>query len=435
MALTACAYAQLNTSDTYSGPEVISRGGTNTTGQRAGRLVDFQFWGDLTGIYDSGLNGISVGPNGQVQSVGEEGIEAGGGVVGSRTWSRDFLSLDYTGHIRHYTPNSYFDGSDQLLQLDWRHTISHHVNFELNTIAGETSLSYGQLAFVPIRNADLIGVPQNQLFDNQNYFAETSGEVYWQKTARLSFGVGGVGFLTDYRSSALASMRGAQGRGDAVYRLTRRQKVYLTWQIMQFDYQRAFGYSTMNTAAAGWSMDLGRNWTFETQGGAMYVHTLGLIQRPVDPAIAVIIGRNYTITTSDRTVWVPEGVVRITRRFRRSAVDLGGAMTVSPGNGVYLTSRENNAYLNYSLVGSRRLSLSTMAAYSSLSSVGQQTIGKFESESGGLGATYRIHGNLHGELRYDFYHYTTQGAAYRKNENRVSLGVAYTSGERPLAIW
>src|SRR5581483_5031517 len=104
--------------DTYQGPSILSRGGSGIAGERAGRLVDFRFWGDLSGVYDSDLNGVIVNQSGGLQGSGAEyGLEAGGGVVGSKTWRHDQISVDYTGHFRHYTPNSFFDGTDQLLQF------------------------------------------------------------------------------------------------------------------------------------------------------------------------------------------------------------------------------------------------------------------------------------------------------------------------------
>src|SRR5438270_6462991 len=99
-----CVVAQIDSSgDTYEGPSVLSRGGASTAGERAGRLAEFQYWGDVNGVYDSGLTTVSVGPNGQAQSVAGEGIMAGGGIAGSKLWRRDLLRLDYSGNVQEYT--------------------------------------------------------------------------------------------------------------------------------------------------------------------------------------------------------------------------------------------------------------------------------------------------------------------------------------------
>jgi len=441
LAAAGVAFAQSygesgETVDTYQGPSVLSRGGSSVAGERAGRLIDFQFWGDVNAVYDSGLAGLIVGPNGNIESsAGEAGVVVGGGIVGTRVWEHDLISIDYGGDFRHYSPNSYYDGTDQFLQFNWRHILSRRWSLDVHDMGGITSLSYGTLSYVPLRSADVVGLPSNLLFDNTVYFEQAGAEVFFQKSARLSFGVGVDGFLTDYRSSSLASVRGVGAKADAVYRLSRRQKLYLTYQFSRFDYQHAFGFSNLNLGAAGYSVDIGRRWTIEGQAGVYYVHTLGLIQQPVAPAIAAILGTSYVTTTADRRIMVPDGELRVSRRFKKSSFDIGASETVSPGNGVYLTSRSESSYAHYSFVGNKRLTMGATVGYGSLSSVGQQSIGKYVGYNGGAGGSYRIWNNVHSEMRYDFNHYTTETSGFKQNENRVTVGVAFSSGDRPLALW
>ncbi|MDQ2944662.1 MAG: hypothetical protein M3Y27_01730, partial [Acidobacteriota bacterium] len=61
--------------------------------------------------------------------------------------------------------------------------------------------------------------------------------------------------------------------------------------------------------------------------------------------------------------------------------------------------------------------------------------GKFKNYQGGVGATYKIANATHLEFRYDLRHYTTQNNLFKKNSDRFSLGVAFSPGETPLAIW
>jgi len=105
--LFACsALAQIGQ---YQGPSILSRN-QNLTGERGGRLLDFRFYGEVTGIYDDGLTPVSVDSSGTVSNPGlQGGVEAGFGVIGSRTWKQDYLSVDYHGAARHYT-NSFYDG-------------------------------------------------------------------------------------------------------------------------------------------------------------------------------------------------------------------------------------------------------------------------------------------------------------------------------------
>ncbi len=74
------------------------------------------------------------------------------------------------------------------------------------------------------------------------------------------------------------------------------------------------------------------------------------------------------------------------------------------------------------------------ASYNELSSVGQ-TLGKYTNTQGGVALTYKLVHGTHVEMRYDYRHYTTQNTFYQKDSQRLSLGLAFSPGETPLAIW
>ena len=122
------------------------------------------------------------------------------------------------------------------------------------------------------------------------------------------------------------------------------------------------------------------------------------------------------------------------RRFDRSSLTLDYSMGASPGNGVYLTSRQTAGTVGYSYTGVRRWTFALNSGYSELSSVGQ-TLGKYTNLQGGAGVTYKVGRETHIQFRYDYRHYTTQNNIYQKDSNRVSLGLAFSPGETPLAIW
>ena len=136
----------------------------------------------------------------------------------------------------------------------------------------------------------------------------------------------------------------------------------------------------------------------------------------------------------DRAVTIPTSGGRATRRFDRSLLNLSANIGASPGNGVYLTSRQTALAALYSYTGIRKWTLGANGAYSELSALGQ-TLGKFKNVQGGVGATYKLANATHLEFRYDLRHYTTQNNAFRKNSDRFSLGIAFSPGETPLAIW
>jgi hypothetical protein len=109
-------------------------------------------------------------------------------------------------------------------------------------------------------------------------------------------------------------------------------------------------------------------------------------------------------------------------------------MGVTPGNGVYLTSRQNLGSASYSYSGYRRLTAGLNASYGTMTAIGQ-TLGQLTNFQAGLGGTYKLGRATHIEVRYDYRHYTTQNSFYQKDSNRVMIGLAFSPGETPLAIF
>ncbi len=418
----------------YKGPSILSRD-KSLIGERGGKLIDFRFYGQLTGVYDSGLTAVAVDSNSNLLNVGGDyGVEAGFGLIGSKKWKRDQLSLEYRGTYRHYATNQYFDGIDQFLNLAYGRILSRRLTLDLKETAGTSSVANGGFSYVPLTNTDLFAVPANELFDNRTNFVQSRVDLTWHKSERLSFGVGGQGFIVRRRSFALAGLDGFGEHADVSYRLSRQQTVSLQFEMSHFDFQRTFGDADVRTASLGWNVGLGRKWELGFQAGGSLASVRGLTQVSVDPAVAAIVGRTVAVVQFDRVVAVPYFEARATRRFERSSLSFSGTTGVSPGNGVYLTSRQTSAGGSYSYAGLRKLTLGANANVSQYSALGQ-SIGKLKNYQGGLGATYKLANAVHLEARYDYRRYTTQNNMFKKNSERFSLGLAFSPGEGPLALW
>ena len=434
IAAVSPAYGQSD--EPYEGPSILTRDST-TAGQRGGKLIDFRLWGDITGVVDSGLTPVSLNSSGAVNTQGlQYGLSAGGGVSGSRNWEADQVNLDYRGSWQQYSGNgsNAGDGTDQFLDLLWSHRLSRHVQMSVHETGGVSQMSFGQLSYVPLSNADLVGVPLNELYDNPVYFSTSSVGLQWQKSTRLSFGFSGDAFLVRRKSQLLVNTNGYAGDANVAYRITRRQTISATYTYEHFDYPRSYGYSDIQQVETGWSIGLGRRSDFGVNVGAANVQTLGLIQVALPPEIAAIVGQGYTVTTSKRNVILPVGQVQLTRKFSTSAISVNGGLAISPGDGVFLTSRSLNGAVGYSYVGGRRLTFQTTAGYSRMVSAGQQTIAPYDGYYAGGGVTCKLFNNANMEARYDWRRYNVAAVA-NKDENRVSIGLAFSTGERPLAIW
>jgi hypothetical protein len=418
----------------YAGPSILSRD-RSLIGERSGKLLDYSFYVDLTGSWDSSLIPVSTTSTGALNSIGgTAGISVGYGVTGSRTWRHDKLSVDYTGDFREFPAASYFDGTDQFLNLSYWHEFSRRLSLRARDTAGVSSYSNGYFSYLPLQSTDLYAVPTNELFDNRTEFVQSRVDLTYQKTLRLSFDIGGEGFLIDRRSTALASVTGYNAHADVSYRLTSRQTVTLSYEHTTFSYKRQFGDANMDQGTLGYSIGLGRRWDFASQIGSARVDFSGLTSINLDPAIAAILGQSTAVVAFHSVSYIPIYEAQLTRRFEHSAVTGAYNQSFSPGNGIYLTSRQTAASLNYSYTGLRKLSFGANAAYSRLTSLGQ-TLGTFNGISGGAGLTYTLASYAHLEFRYDYRHYTANDDIYKQNSQRVVIGFAFSPGQKPLPIW
>jgi hypothetical protein len=402
-------------------------------GERGGQVIDIRPYLDVAGVYDSGLIGVTLNQQG-LPPIGAEGVVVGFGVLGTRRWKHDILAVDYRGTYTRFVPQSTFDGVSQFLTLSYTHLFNARETFTVRETGGVVPFSYGALTFVPLQNSDLIGVPVNQVFDVPVYFSQTSADFTYAFTPRLSMDIGGDGFFITYGAVGLTGVTGGVGRGSLSYRLTRRQTVSLAYGYTAFQYTNAFGNAKFQSVALGWSLTLGKRWELGLQAGGYRISSLQLTEIPVNPTIASIIGQGYATVVANPVQYAPLIQAGLTRRFQRSSLSFAYGKTIMPGNGIYLASKAQTASGTYSYLGHRRFSASVTAGYSDLSAV-SQTIGTFRMENFGTGATYKLRDNVFLELRYDYLHYNTGIAGYLTNEQRVSLGFAFSPGATPLAIW
>jgi hypothetical protein len=419
----------------FLGPGVLSRG-AGQIGTRAGQAVDLRFFGSVTGIYDNQYLPVSVDSKGNIQSVsGLYGMEAGLGAYGVRQWRQARLGLDYTGTFRHYSQQTYYDGSDHQLSLGYTYQKSRRLIFDFRETAG--TLSRGTTA---LTEAYTLSSPQafngsnSLLFDNRAYFVNTAMDVSFLPSARTILTIGGQGFLVRRQSSALVGVNGYNLRGSYLRRLSRDLALGVVYQHVHFDYPRAFGEADINDYQATISRNFGRYWTISANGGIFHVEAQGLQQISLDPAVAAILGVSTGVQAFYRSGYFPTGGVQITRRFKNAQIAAEYGRSVSAGNGVYLTSRSESATAGVTYTGIKRWSLSLMGGYTSLSSVAQN-LKKYATWSGGGAATYGIGRWVYVVARYDARHQEIDLANFRHTSYRATIGLAFSPGEVPLTIF
>ncbi len=417
-----------------SGPSVLGRD-KSLRGDREGRLLDLRFYGEIAGVYDSGVTPAASSASGQpAGAAADYGIESGAGLSASRRWRHARLTVEYRGRFRDYARSSPFNGSDQFLDLAYSQLLNRYWTLNLKEIAGTTTLANGAFTYLPLSSTDLYAVPSNDLFDNRTNYLQSRVDLEWQKSLRLSLDFDGEGFVVRRQSLALAGLNGYGARAGLAYRLTRRQTISATYQHIYFDFQRAFGDARIETAALGYSVALTRRLDLALNFGGSRAGVMGLMPVVIAPEIAAIIGNNSALVSFTRVLYVPLAEARLARSFTRSSLILDYSRGITPGNGVYLTSRQTSGTVAFTYTGAHRVSTALSASYHQLSSIGQ-TLPAYTNLQGGGGLTYRLFRETYLALRYDYRHYNTHDLLLQKDSNRISLGLAFSPGDAPLAIW
>lgn len=417
----------------YGGPAILSRGGTASI-RTPSENIKIRPYLSVTGSYDSGITPVILNSNGGILQEGSWGVEAEFGVNGYHRWKSATLGIDYKGTYRDYTANSYFNGTDQSLELIFQKQATRHISYTLRETAGILNRSlfyYGPYDFVDPTFAQ---APTQDVFDGRTLYLNTMADVTYQKTARLSFNFGGDGFLIRRRSSALYGVTGYRARADMAYRTSRTATSGLAYDFTHFEYNKGFGGSDIHTVAITQSFRFGPHWELAMSAGGSRVETLGLTQVDIDPVIAAIIGRTQGIAVIYLVNWVPAAKVLLARSLRHGSINFQYDRGVTPGNGLFLTSKTENATAGFSYTGVRKLNIGASGGHSSFGTLALN-LGNYSAWSAGAGMTYRLTGPLSFTSRYDYRHYDVAQSIFLRNTYRVDFGFAFSPRDVPLTLW
>jgi hypothetical protein len=439
LALMAQSDAQSDTAqsnavpaDDYGGPAILSRGeipGASTTAP-----IAFRPFIGLNAIYDDGIVPVSVNANGRIPTANLFGVELLLGLYGYHKWRHTTLALDYKGTLRHYSQQSYYDGTDQFLSLILTHEPTKRVTFTVRNTAGVYSQSSFLSGTLGGLNSDYLEIPQNDIYDNRVIFLTTAGDMVYRMTSRLSFDLGGDGYVVRRQSSALYGLTGYDAHGDLQYRLRRHTTLGADYRYTHFNYTQGFGSSNIQSVGINYATQLARRLQLSARIGGARVESSSLVDVPLAPAIAAILGVSVGVQTSNQVHYAPDVTARLTESLRQSTFNLIFTDSVNPGNGVYLTSKMESAVASYSYTGVRHWNFGVDATYSRLEAL-IQTLGAYDSYGVGGGVTRDLKKGFHAVLRLDARRFNVAGDQFRQNDFRVMLGVTFSPGDLPLALW
>jgi hypothetical protein len=309
--------------------------------------------------------------------------------------------------------------------------------FTLQESAGMSSLPTGLpgLATTVPFDPSITYRPNTNFFDNRTIFNVTQADFVLQKSSRLSFDVGGAEFLNRFRSSALYSLNGTSARGDIQYRLSRRSTLGLVYAYNRFSYSHIISTTDYHTFSLSFASRFTRTLELSAYGGMGHEETKTEQLAPVDPTIALLLG----ITAAPQIVhainWNPTGNARLSRIFHHGVAYVSGGHSVTPGNGLFLTSSTSTVMGGANYTGIRRTSLSVQGQYSTATSIGN-ILGGYADLQGGVSATRDLR---HGVGALFSLTATKYQSGSFVNYNHViynfRIGLRFSPSDVPLRIW
>lgn len=430
----------------YAGPAILSRG--DAPAAMVTPTVDFSFSLALTGIYTNGLSGVSA-PNaqGELANQSSYGQSVTLGVSGAHTWRHTHLGLNYSGGFTHYDEGGTFGGLSQGLSFGLTHQFSKHIMFSLRESAGmftqfvpDTVSLNSSVPFDPSESY----IPTTDFYDNRTIYTTSQANVIIQKSARLSFDLGGAYFVNLRQSSALYGASGESATGDLQYRLTRRTTLGGSYSFVHYGYTHSFGGAFVHTADATLALRLSRSTEFSFYGGASRVESSFQQTVPIDPAILAILcppSLNAPCPVANATYvshnisWSPNFGARYSHSFHRGVFYLSAGEGITPGNGLFLTSRAASAAAGYGYSGLRKWNLNVGVTYVTALSLGNVQ-GGYGEISGSYGMSRQIVKSLSFVSSFNATQYRSGSfSAYNRLIYSASVGIGYSSRNIPVRFF
>ena len=416
----------------YGGPSLLSRGG-NRPGQRGTAPIDFNFYGAARGTYDTGLIAAQVDQAGNLMPVDSYGAQLEFGAYGAKAWKRTSVGLDYRGDYRKYSQARRFDGTNQSLSLDFIFRPARRFTYFSRLTAGTTNRAFGGFAAPTFSDQQNFGVPLNEVYDSRANFVQLGGGVAYQSSARSTYMAMGEGYVIKRNSNSLIGIQGYRAMAGYSYRLTRSDTIGAAYSYIRFEFPRIYGSTEAHSVTATYQRRLNQNWRLNLVGGLYRALTVGTQEVQLSPEIAAILGRNTGVEAFRRTDIAPQIEVTMTYLLERSRFNASVQTGITPGNGVYITSRQDAARVGYSYSGIRRVALGASAGYVRYNSLALR-LGSYQSIQGGGGINYQLMAHLNLSAQIDRRQFRSP-AVVGRNGTSLTVGLSYSPARFPLSIW
>jgi hypothetical protein len=429
---TAAAQDSSNV-NTYLGPGVVSRG-AGDIGMRSGEQVDLRYYAGVSGVVDTNLQPFVLDAQGNLVRIHNlYGVEVNGGAYGVHHWRRVQLGLDYGGNYHKHVNSDTLNGSDQHLALGITVQPSRRWSVDMRESAGTYSMATSELINTP-SNDNAVLSPATLLFDSRTTFLQSSAYATYLESARTSFTFGGSTFLQDQKALGLSNSWGYTLTGSGQRRMTKVSTLGVNYSHSHYEYPGFHSNSDSNTYQGTFATAIGQFWTFSLEAGVTISEVNSQLTFALAPQLAALFGvPTVTEQVYTRTTY-PSGSASLLRKFRRANLAFNYSRGLGSGNGVSTTSRQESANMSFSYTGIRKVNLGVSGGHYTMVSIGQNT-GPVATFSGSAGFTYTVGRGISISTRYDVYQQQIDLGNYSRTSTRAMLGLQFSPGSVPLALW
>lgn len=440
--LITWAVAALGQQGGYSGPAILSRAG-QSPGRTSGDPLSFRVFGTISGFYSAGLTPIATDRDGNAFDDKLFGAAAGFGAYGVHAGKRSTTGLSYAGTYQLYTQRGYYNGVNQNMSINHERQLSPKWTLGAGIGATQMSNVLGTQSRTPIIDSPFAPQfnPYNELFDNRLYTFSGQAGASYQHSPRLTFSMGGGTFLTTRQSQSLVSARGYTATGQVTHSLDRRTQVGAQYSYSTFFFPRGFGKSDINNWTGQFGRVLNPRWVASIGAGIYRVESQRVQRVSIDPAVAAIIGLGSSVQVVHNLNHGLSLDAALSGRYGRAGITFGYTRGLMPGNGVYLTSRQDQAFISASLAGAKRWNLGMTGGYGRLTQVFDGLVpngGQFSNYGLGVGFNYRLFSIVYFNSNADYRRVRLdRNVSTQLGRDRyiLSFGLGVSPGDLPLHIW
>ena len=420
--------------NTYQGPGVLSRG-VGDIGTRSGEQVELRYYAGVSGVIDTNLQPFVLDAQGNLLRIHNlYGILVSGGAYGVHRWKRAQLGLDYGGNYQKHINADSYNGSDQHLALGLTVQPSRHWSLDLRESVGTISTATSELINTPSNDNTAVLTPSTLLFDSRTTFLQSSAYATYLQSARTSFTLGGSGFWQGQKASGLSDSWGYTLTGSGQRRMTKATTLGVSYSHAHYEFPGYHSNSDSNTYHGTFATAIGQFWTLSLEAGVTVSEVNSRLTFALAPQLVALFGvPTVTEQVYTRTTY-PSGAATLERKFRRASLAFNYLRGLGSGNGVTTTSRQENATMSFSYTGIRKVNLGVSGGHYTMVSLGQNT-GSFANYAGSAGFTYTLGRGISVSARYDVNQQQIDFGNYNRTSTRATLGLLFSPGSVPLALW